>query len=153
VAISQIFLEYLHVAITSPPATEVRRASGRLFLGLGILLVLLGPIVFVIEVQAKHLSNPWYAPILATVGIALVVLAVWRRPNVWRITALLLFGLLTAGQWFTVLVSKLPAYAGPVAVGTAMPTFNSTLADGSRFDQDSLRGEQNTVLLFFRGKW
>jgi peroxiredoxin len=52
-----------------------------------------------------------------------------------------------------VLFSKLPAYTGPVAVGTAMPTFSTTLADGSHFDQDSLRGEQNTVLLFFRGKW
>ena len=153
-AISKVFLEYLHVAITSPPATEVRRASGRVFLGLGILLVLLGPILYAVEINAKHLATPWYAPVLATVGLVLLMMAVWGRPNLWRITAFVLFSLFAAGQWFMLLVaSKVPPYTGPVAVGAAMPAFKTTLADGSPFDQDSLRGEQDTVLVFFRGRW
>jgi hypothetical protein len=151
---AKFFWSTFTVATTSPPATEVRRASGRLFLGLGILLVLLGPILYAVEIKAKHLPTPWHAPALAAVGIVLVIIAVWRRPNLWRITAFVLFGLIAAGQWFMFLVaSKVPPYTGPVAIGAAMPAFKTTLADGSPFDQDSLRGEQDTVLVFFRGRW
>jgi len=116
--------------------------------------VLLGPFLYVLQLRAKQLSAPWYAPALATAGVALLLLALLRRRTVWRIAALALCGLLAGGEWYILLaLSKLPVYSGPVSVGGSFPTFSTTLADGSPFDQDSLRAAQNTALVFFRGRW
>jgi hypothetical protein len=143
------------MAITSPPETSVRKSSGRLYLALGIVLVLVGPILWMVQVQAKHFWTPWYVPALATAGVALALLAVLRRPNVLRIVVLLLCCLPAAGYWYFLLsMAKVPAYDGPVATGKPFPAFRTTVAnDGSTFDQDSLKGEENTVMVFFRGHW
>ncbi len=142
------------MATTLSPATDLRQSSGRGYLWLGIGLVLLGPVLFIAQLQAKVLNTPWYALALATVGVALLLFAAIRKVTIWRIVALLLFGLLAAGQWYFVVVeSKLPAYTGPVAAGVSFPAFHSNLADGSDFSQDSLPGDKNTVLVFFRGRW
>ena len=143
------------VAITSPPAAGVRRFPGRLYLWLGIALVVLGPVLFIIiQTQAKILKTPWYVPGLATVGVALVLLSLARKFTVSRSIAIVLCGLLTGAEWyFLVSLSKLPPYTGPVSAGTSFPTFTTTLADGSIFNHDNLRGEQNTALVFFRGRW
>lgn len=139
----------------SPPASSTRRFPGRLYLWLGIGLMLLGPVLCIVQFWwAKLLSVPWYLPVLATIGAALALLAVLRTLTVWRIAAVVLCALLTAGEWYLLLsLTKLPVYAGPVSTGASFPTFTTTLADGSVFDQDSLRGEQNTALVFFRGRW
>jgi FtsH-binding integral membrane protein len=148
------FLEYLHVETTSAPVAESRRFSGKVWLALGIGLLLLGPALYVIQFQAKVLTVPWYAPALATVGVVMLLLAVLERPTVWRIAALTLVGLLTAAEWYILVwLSRVPAYTGPVAAGVTFPAFRTALADGSVFDQDSLRGQQNTALVFFRGRW
>jgi hypothetical protein len=142
------------VAITSPPAAGVRRFPGRLYLWLGIALVVLGPVLSFIQLQAKILKTPWYVPSLATIGVALLLLSLARKVTVSRSIALILCGLLMGAEWyFLVSLSKLPAYTGPVSVGTSFPTFTTTLADGTAFNQDNLRGEQNTALVFFRGRW
>jgi hypothetical protein len=121
---------------------------------LGIGLVLLGPILYVAQLQAKLLKMPWYVLALAAAGVALLLLAVLRRPTVWRIGALVVFGLFAGAQGYFLLVhSKVPAYTGQVAAGTTFPAFSTTLANGTAFDQDSLRGEQHTALVFFRGRW
>jgi hypothetical protein len=122
---------------------------------LGIGVVLLGPILYVAQVLwAKLLWMPWYVPALAAAGVALLLLAVLRRPTAWRIAALVLFGLLAGAEgYFFLGLSKLPAYTGPVSAGTSLPEFHTTRADGSDFGRDSLRGEQHTALVFFRGRW
>jgi hypothetical protein len=138
----------------SPPVAEARRISGKPELWSGIGLVLLGPAVYAVQLWAKILSVPWHVPALATAGLVLVLVAMLRRPTVWRIAALALCGLLTGAEWYFLLsLSKVPAYTGPVAVGASFPAFSTHLANGSVFDQDSLRGEQNTALVFFRGRW
>jgi len=121
---------------------------------LGIGLVLLGPVLCVVQFWAKILRVPWYMPVLATAGVVLLLMAVLRRPTVWRIAALALTALLACGEWYSLVsLSKLPAYAGPVATGVPFPAFTTILADGSPFDQQSLRGEQDTAIVFFRGRW
>jgi hypothetical protein len=138
----------------SPPVVTVRQFPGRLYLWLGIGLVFLGPVLYLVQLRTKVLSVPWYVPVLATVGVALIFLAVLRKPNIWRITAVVLCALPAGAEWYFLLsLSKVPAYTGPVAVGAPFPAFTTSLADGSAFNQDSLRGEQNTALVFFRGHW
>jgi hypothetical protein len=138
----------------SAPVAGTRRIPGKPYLWTGIGLVLLGPAIYVVQLRAKILSVPWYVPALATAGLALVLVSVLQRSTAWRIGVLALCGLLTAAEWYFLLsFSKVPAYAGPVAVGASFPAFSTSLADGSILDQDSLRGEHNTALVFFRGRW
>jgi hypothetical protein len=139
---------------TAPPGTEIRRFPGRIYVLLGLGLVLLGPVLYALQFRAKMLTVPWYVPVLTTTGAALALFALWRRPTVWRFAAFALCGLLAGAEWFFILsLSRVPAYTGPVAPGVPFPAFHTSLADGSTFDQDSLRGPQNTALVFFRGRW
>src|SRR5207253_3736551 len=127
---------------------------GRRYLVFGLGLVFLGPALYIFQLWARLLRTPWYAPVLATAGVALLLIAVLRRRNIWRIAALALGILLAGFQWhFLLWESKVPAYHGPVAVGAPFPAFTTSLADSSPFNQDNLRGEQNTALVFFRGRW
>jgi hypothetical protein len=104
--------------------------------------------------RAANLTTPWYAPALATLGTALILVALMRRFNVWRVAALLLIGALTAGEWWFLLsASVLPAYAGPAKEGQPFPAFTAARADGTPFTQDDLKGDQGTVMVFFRGHW
>jgi hypothetical protein len=129
-------------------------SSGRFYLWLGIGLVFVGPILYFVQLWLKLLSVPWHVAVLATAGVGLLSLALLRQPSIWRFAALVLCGLLVAGEWyFLVAFTKLPAYTGPVSAGVSFPAFHTTLADGSSFDQDSLRGPQSTALVFFRGRW
>jgi hypothetical protein len=48
---------------------------------------------------------------------------------------------------------RLPPYAGPIAVGGPLPSFEAKRSDGSLFNQEGLIGDQNHVLVFFRGRW
>ncbi len=137
-----------------PAPADKRRHPGRLYLVLGILVTLAGPLLYAIQLQAKILSMPWYVLVLAAVGPGLLVLALVRNRTLWRWAALVLFGLVAVGEWvlFLGLVSA-PDYAGPAQAGQPFPAFSATLADGSPFTQEHLKGGQNTVLVFFRGRW
>jgi hypothetical protein len=137
----------------SLPPVETKRSSGKLALWLGILLVLSGPLIYIWQFNAKLLAVPWYAPALSTVGIVLILASIWQKRSFWRISVLVLFGLVAAIQWLFVLGSKVPSYNGPAVAGASMPAFAAQLADGSGFDQESLKGKQNTVMVFFRGRW
>jgi hypothetical protein len=138
---------------TSPPVVS-RKGTGRTYLWLGLALGLAGPLLLVAQLQAKRLINPWYLPILGTIGAVLVGLALARRRGIGRSLALVLLGLLATGEWFILMsMSKLPPYTGPVAIGRPFPAFSTTLADGSSFTQASLQGEQKTAMVFFRGRW
>jgi hypothetical protein len=129
------------------------RHPGRSLLFLGMFVAVAGPVLmFVLMFAAKILITPWYAPILGTVGVALIILAMMRSRSIWRWTAVVIFTLLVAFQWWALFAMRLPAYTGPVKNREPFPAFATTLADGSAFTQDNLK-DQNTVMVFFRGHW
>ena len=130
------------------------RHPGRSLLLLGVLVAVAGPVLmFSLMFAAKILITPWYAPILGTLGVALILLALMRSRSLWRWTAVVIFTLLAAFQWYALLGMRTPAYTGPVKDGKPFPAFATTLAEGSAFTRDSLKGDQNTVMVFFRGHW
>jgi hypothetical protein len=130
------------------------RHPGRYFLLLGVLLAIAGPVLMMLlTFAAKILIAPWYVPLLGTLGVALIVLALTRSRSIWRWTALVIFTLFVAFQWYVLLAMRTPAYSGRVKDGEPFPAFATTLADGSAFTQDHLKGDQNTVMVFFRGRW
>ncbi len=139
------------MTITSSDAPP--RSSGRIFLLLGLGLAVLGVIAYVIQIEARNLTAPWYVPIASTVGVVFLVVALWKGRTVWRILALLLVVLLAGFEWTFLLATRLPAYNGPVAVGQPFPAFTTMRADGTSFTKRDLEGDQNSVLVFFRGRW
>ena len=127
---------------------------GRSLLLLGVLVALAGPVLMIVLVfGAKILITPWYSPLLGTLGVALIVLAIVRSRSIWRWTAVVIFTALAGFGWWALFAMRLPAYTGPVKDGQPFPAFATTLADGSAFTQDDLKGDQNTVMVFFRGHW
>lgn len=130
------------------------RHPGRSLLLLGVLFVVAGPaLLFVLMFGVKLLTTPWYAPVLGTVGVALILVALKRSRSIWRWTVAVLFTLFVGAQWWALYAMCTPAYTGPVKGGQPFPTFASTLADGAAFTQDDLKGDQNTVMVFYRGHW
>ena len=127
--------------------------SGRLFLALGLALAALGVIGYAVQLSTYRLLAPWYLPISATLGAVFLLVALWKRRTVWRVLALLLVVLLAGAEWMFMLETRLPAYTGPVAAGQPFPAFATTRADGEPFTQRDLQGDQNSVLVFFRGRW
>jgi hypothetical protein len=110
------------------------RHRGRSLLLLGVFLALTGPVlVMLLTFAAKILITPWYAPLLGTLGVALIVLALMRSRSIWRWTTVVIVTLFVAFQWWVLFAMRLPAYTGPVKDGEPFPTFATTLADGSTF--------------------
>jgi hypothetical protein len=131
----------------------VDRRRGRGLLWLGMIVALSGIVIFFVLLYAKILIAPWYVPILASLGAALLLVALVRAQSIWRWTALLLFTAFAAAVWVMLLVVfALPPYTGPVKAGQPFPEFATTLADGSSFTQNDLKGEQNTAMFFFNGR-
>jgi hypothetical protein len=130
------------------------RTPGRSLLLLGVFLAVAGPVVMILLMfAAKILITPWYAPLLGTLGVALIVLALMRSRSIWRWTAVVIVTMLVAFQWWALLAMRTPAYTGPVKDGQPFPAFATRLADGSAFTRADLQGDQNTVMVFFRGHW
>lgn len=135
-----------------PPETQA--ATGRGLLWLGLALGLLAILAYIAQLSAKILVLPWYMPILGTLGAGLMFFAVVKSRSWVRIGLFVVLALLAAFQWLLVTgITRLPAYTGPVAAGQPFPAFATTLADGTPFTQDDLKGGQNTVLVFYRGHW
>ena len=130
------------------------RHPGRSLLIFGMFLAIAGPVLMMLlTFAAKILITPWYAPVLGTLGVALIILALMRSRSIWRWTALVIFTLFVGFQWWALLAMRTPAYTGPVKDGQHFPAFATALADGSTFTQADLQGDQNTVMVFFRGHW
>ena len=130
------------------------RHPGRSLLLLGVFVALAGPVLMILlTFVAKILITNWYGPLLGTLGVALIVLALMRSRSIWRWTALVIFTLLAGFGWWALFAMRLPDYTGPVKDGQTFPAFATTLADGSAFTQDDLKGDQNTVMVFFRGHY
>ena len=130
------------------------RHPGRSLLLLGVFLVVGAyALNFLLTFAAKILITNWFGPLVGTLGLALMILALMRSRSIWRWTAVVIFTLLVGFQWFALLAMRLPEYTGPVKDGQPFPAFATTLADGSAFTQADLQGDQNTVMVFFRGHW
>jgi hypothetical protein len=164
--------------MTITSAAAPRRSPGRLFVVLGLGLETLGALGYVVQIATGSWTAPWYMPSLATLGVVFLAIALWQARSVWRILALLLVVLLAGAEWTFLLTtrlpaytgpvaasvprltvvpvyhpSRLPAYTGPVAAGRPFPNFVTKRADGTRLTQADLEGDQNTLLVFFRGRW
>ena len=130
------------------------RRLGRFLLLLGVFLAVAGPVVMILLMfAAKILITPWYAPLLGTLGVALIILALMRSRSIWRWTVVVIITVFVGFQWWALLAMRTPAYTGPVKDGEPFPAFATTLADGASFTQHDLKGDQNTVMVFFRGHW
>lgn len=142
-------------ASTAAPVSPVRpRSAGRLWLTLGLVASVIGFAAYQVQIFAfKKLDlMPWYAPVVATLGVLFIGLSLSARRTWVRYIALGLVVLLAGAQWmFFVSLTKLPAYAGPKA-GQKLPPFQSQLAGGALFSNAELAG-QSTALVFFRGRW
>jgi len=129
------------------------RFGGRFFLFSGLGLAVLGVIVYLVQISNQRLMAPWYMPTLASVGVILVAVSLLEKRTLWRVSGLLAVLLLAGAEWAFLLATRLPPYAGPIAVGRPFPAFETTRADGSLFTQRDVTGDQNNVLVFFRGRW
>jgi hypothetical protein len=117
------------------------------------LLAALGVVGCVAQIATHHLVTPWYLPASATLGVVLLVVSLWQARTVWRVLGLVFLVLLAGAEWAMLLEMRTPAYTGPVAAGKSFPEFATTRADGTSFTQRDLEGDQDNVLVFFRGRW
>jgi hypothetical protein len=125
----------------------------RLLLVLGPMIAILGVIAYVVQVSLGRLGAPWYMPIAATLGALLVSASLRQRRSLGRIVLTVALVLFAGATWAFLLGTRLPAYTGPLAVGKPFPAFATLRADGTSFTQADLVGPQNSVLVFFRGRW
>jgi hypothetical protein len=110
-------------------------------------------IAYTVQMSLQRLIVPWYLPIMASLGVVLVVLSIWKRRTVVRVLALVFVVLLAGASWAFLFAVRLPRYTGPVAVGRPFPAFESSRADGTPFNQRDLAGDQANLLVVFRGRW
>jgi hypothetical protein len=139
--------------MTMSSADVPRQFPGRLLLVLGPVLAVLGVIGYAVQMSLQRLAAPWYMPGLATLGVVLVVLSLRERRTFWRMLALAVVVLMAGAEWAFMFAMRQPSYTGPVKAGQTIPAFATTLSDGTTFTQNDLKGDQNTVLVFFRGRW
>ncbi|HMC89285.1 MAG TPA: hypothetical protein VKI17_07040 [Gemmataceae bacterium] len=138
---------------TETPAVSAPPRRRPLFLA-GILIFLLGIGLYFIQLRMRSFMVPWYVPVLATVGVALMALSLRQRRGILRIGTLILFVALCGFEWFFLLVvTKLPAFTGPAQPGARLPVFAATLADGTSFTNADLQKGTSSVLVFYRGHW
>ncbi len=141
---------------TSPAAASSpvpRRYPGRRWLLVGIGLAFLGIVGYVVQMSLERLVMPWYLPASGTLAIVLAAFSLWQARSVWRWLGLVFVLLVAGADWFLMLSTRLPEYTGPVEIGKPMPAFETARADGTSFTQRDLNGDQNSVLVSFRGRW
>src|SRR5271163_1885655 len=103
--------------------TPSAAGTGRGLFWLGVLCAIAGPPLYMAQLMAwGQTRSPWYAPVLATLGVGLVILALRRRRTIQRGLALIFVIILATGSWwFLTSYVRLPVYAGPVAAGEPFP--------------------------------
>ena len=138
-----------------PNIFDKPKTTGVGLMWLGILLPVLGVMTYAVFLMGLQLFHvPWYAPILAMLGLGLTILAVRRKPSVWRYAALVVCGLmLVAELLFLFSFTKLPAYAGPAVAGQQFPQFTTKFASNTPFSNNDFVGDKRTALIFYRGHW
>ena len=137
--------------------SETPRAPRRLwpFFMVGILLFVLGPAIYVLQIRLKQLDvMPWYVPGMASAGVVCLAISFWQRRGLLRTIALVLFTVVCGFEWYFALVlARTPDYTGPGQVNSKVPAFTTTLANGKPFTDHDLESGTTTVLLFYRGRW
>jgi len=141
------------VDISTTPAAAPRPRPGRATFFAGVVLVLVGIAGYALQLSMQRLTTPWYMPVLGLLGVILVARSVWQARSLPRVLTLALVVAIAAAEGMFLLLTRLPPYTGPVAVGKPMPAFATTTAEGAPFTQHDLKGDQNSVLVFFRGRW
>jgi hypothetical protein len=129
------------------------RIRGRFFLLAGFGVAILGIAALATRIALQRLTTPWYMPALAGLGVIFAVISVLERRTLGRIIGLSVLVLLTGAELALLYAMRLPPYTGPIVIGKAFPAFEAKRADGTPFTQHDFRGEENNVLVFFRGRW
>ncbi len=135
------------------PVVPANHSRGRILVITGLALAILGVVAFPVQLWLQRLVLPWYMPTLAFLGAVLIGLSLWKRRTFWRMLALGTVVLLTCAEIAAFTATRLPPYTGPITVGRPFPAFESKRADGTLFTQHDLAGEQDSALVFFRGRW
>jgi hypothetical protein len=100
------------------------------------------------------MTTPWWLLAALTLAAIIGVHAFRQRPGWLRGFGAGLLLILAAIQWlFITVLSPLPAYTGPVAIGQPFPAFRSILADETPVSESFLRGDTATLFVFFQGRW
>jgi hypothetical protein len=121
---------------------------------MGVLLAPLGIAGYMVQfIGLRRLDIPWYTLALAGLGVVLVIISLWSRFTIWRLAALLFVGGLAVLELLAGYTMRLPEYKGPAVPGQAFPAFTAARDDGKPFTQDSLKGDKDTAMVFFRGHW
>jgi hypothetical protein len=139
--------------MNDPSIAAPERSRGRFHLLAGLGLAALGIAAYGVQLSLHRLKVPVYMPALALLGAALVGVSLARRRTVLRWLAQVAVLLLAGLEIAALSATRLPTYAGPVAVGRSFPAFESKRADGTTFTQGDLAGDRENVLVFFRGRW
>jgi hypothetical protein len=139
--------------VSSSSGGSTQRGRGRLFLFVGLGLTVLGIGLYVAQIARGRLVVPWYMPALGLAGALFLVLSLIEQRTIWRGCAVVTVALLTGAELAFLFSVRLPSYTGPIAVGKPFPAFETARSDGVVFGQRDLTGEQNNVLVFFRGRW
>ena len=100
---------------------------------IGILLFLIGPAIYILQFRMRQLVVPWYAPVLASIGVLCLIASVMRRRGILRVVGLVLLTVVCGLEWFFLLVvAKSPAYEGPAQVGAPCRRLLPRLPTASR---------------------
>lgn len=139
---------------TDPPMSSVQELRGWPLFLLGLVLFLLGPAIYAVQLKALGQTKmPWLMLILTAVGVVLMAGSLTRQFTILRSVGVAIFLLLTIAEWvFFLVIARTPTYAGPER-GSPLPNFETTLAGGKTFSNRDLPGDGATVILFFRGHW
>jgi len=103
---------------------------------------------------AGVMITPWYLPVAGTVAAIVALWMIGRPLRWWRVVVAIGCLLLACLQWaFLLRLSVLPAYAGPIAGGSALPSFHANLADGTEITESDFQQGETSALIFFQGRW
>ena len=142
----------MSLSSTTSPATISSTSRGWLWLGVAVSLAAIALEMLQLFV-VKWLFTPWYLPVLGTIAVACLVYSFAQRRSLGRLVVFVFFGLLAAFEWWLLLAgTTLPAYAGPLK-GEPFPAFEAVRANGTPFTQNDFQGNEDTVLVVFRGRW
>jgi hypothetical protein len=139
--------------MTSAPDVAPDTPNGRILLFSGHGLAYVGVVAYMLQISSQRLMVPWYMPIMALLGAALVALSLWKKRTTWRALGFVVVVLLAGTEIAFLFAMRLPPYVGPISVGRPFPAFEAKRADGGPFIQNDLIGDRHEVLVFFRGRW
>src|SRR5438874_9969094 len=107
----------------NPPNGTAAPTPRRSFFLVGVLIFLLGIGAIFVQTYLKRLIVPWYLPVTGTIGVLLMAAGAWQRRGVLRFVGFAVFVLLCGAEWFMLLGSRVPDYAGPAQPGQRLPAF------------------------------